>query len=87
MGPDSKLDTNASETFLDTSKRLDLSTIESPILVSERKKPLGVDEWEKLLDSDGRVVDESALRKAVFKGLYVTIFRHLSICLFLRSWF
>ncbi|KAJ7393816.1 hypothetical protein OS493_003482 [Desmophyllum pertusum] len=41
---------------------------ESPVQISERTRALYCDVWEAFLDKDGRVVNESALRKAVFKG-------------------
>lgn len=43
---------------------------ESPVQISERTRALYCDVWEAFLDKDGRVVNESALRKAVFKGNY-----------------
>lgn len=36
--------------------------------ISKRTEPLTVEEFQKFLDPDGRLVDESALRKAVFLG-------------------
>ena len=42
--------------------------LESPVQISERTRALHCDTWEKFFDKDGRVVNESALRKAVFKG-------------------
>lgn len=45
-----------------------LSSNESPVQISERTRALGSDVWETFLDKDGRVVNESALRKAIFKG-------------------
>ena len=53
------------------TKRLDLNTLDIPVLVSERKEPLRGEQWNKLFDSDGRVVNESELRKIIFKGLYL----------------
>lgn len=49
---------------------------ESPVQVSERTRALHCNAWEAFLDRDGRVVNESALRKAVFKGnsMYVLYF-------------
>jgi len=41
---------------------------ESPVQISERTRPLHCEAWEKFFDKDGRVVNESAFRKAVFKG-------------------
>lgn len=41
---------------------------ESPVQISERTRALHCNAWEAFLDRDGRVVNESALRKAVFKG-------------------
>lgn len=41
---------------------------ESPVQVSERTRALHCSAWEAFLDRDGRVVNESAVRKAVFKG-------------------
>lgn len=67
MAPETK---QASEASTET-KRIDLNTLDTPVLVSERKEPLRAEQWNKLFDSDGRVVDESQLRKIVFKGLYV----------------
>jgi len=46
---------------------------ESPVQISERTRALHCDAWEKFLDKDGRVVNESALRKAVFKGNFCQI--------------
>lgn len=43
-------------------------TVESPVQISERTRPLHCDVWKAYFDKDGRVVNESALRKAVFKG-------------------
>ncbi|ONK78949.1 uncharacterized protein A4U43_C01F1330 [Asparagus officinalis] len=33
-----------------------------------RQRPLGVEEWEAFLDSEGRIVDSKALRKRIFYG-------------------
>ena len=41
---------------------------ESPVQISERTRALHCNAWEAFLDKDGRLVNESALRKAVFKG-------------------
>lgn len=41
---------------------------ESPVQISERTRPLSCDVWETFLDKDGRVVNESAFRRAIFKG-------------------
>ena len=41
---------------------------ESPIQVSERTRSLRGDTWTNFFDGDGRLVNESALRKAIFKG-------------------
>ena len=57
-----------SEEVIET-RRLELNTLDTPVLVSERREPLQAEQWSKLFDSDGRVVDESKLRKIVFKGL------------------
>ena len=53
-----------------TTAELDSSVFngESPVQISERTRALRCDTWEKFFDKDGRVVNESALRKAVFKG-------------------
>lgn len=53
-----------------TTAELDSSIFngESPVQISERTRALCCDTWEKFFDKDGRVVNESALRKAVFKG-------------------
>ena len=59
---------NAAENFVECC----LSTGESPVQISERTRALGSDKWQTLLDRDGRVVNESALRKAVFKGTIST---------------
>lgn len=42
---------------------------ESPVQISERTRPLSFDVWETFLDKDGRVVNESAFRRAIFKGI------------------
>mgnify|MGYP000117378510 CR=1 FL=1 len=52
-----------------------LSSIESPVQISERTRALGSDVWETFLDKDGRVVNESALRKAIFKGTAFVLLR------------
>ena len=65
MAPEMK---QPSEEVIET-RRLDLNTLDTPVLVSERREPLRAEQWSKLFDSDGRVVDESKLRKIVFKGL------------------
>lgn len=44
------------------------SSNESPVQISERTRALGCDVWETFLDKDGRLINESALRKAIFKG-------------------
>ena len=53
-----------------TTTELDSSLFngESPVQISERTRALHCDAWKKFFDKDGRVVNESALRKAVFKG-------------------
>ena len=53
-----------------TTAELDSSLFngESPVQISERTRALRCETWEKFFDKDGRVVNESALRKAVFKG-------------------
>ena len=67
---------------------LDISLFngESPVQISERTRALQCDAWEKFLDKDGRVVNESALRKAVFKGNFCQItcpcvYKHVYITL------
>ena len=65
MAPEMK---QPSEEVIET-RRLELNTLDTPVLVSERREPLRAEQWSKLFDSDGRVVDESKLRKIVFKGL------------------
>jgi hypothetical protein len=35
----------------------------------KREKPLCREEFQKMFDEDGRIVDEHALRKAVFMGI------------------
>lgn len=54
---------------------LDISLFngESPVQISERTQALHCDAWEGFFDKDGRVVNESALRKAVFKGNDMTV--------------
>jgi hypothetical protein len=34
----------------------------------EREPPLCEDEWKSFFNSDGRILNESGLRKAIFKG-------------------
>ena len=51
--------------FIDCS----IINVESPVQISERTSALSCNVWETFLDKDGRVVNESALRKAVFKGI------------------
>jgi hypothetical protein len=47
---------------------VEMKEIESPIQVSERTHPLELEEWQKMMDQDGRIINETALRKIVFKG-------------------
>ena len=61
------IDEKAAANFVDCSK---LSG-ESPVQISERTRALSNDVWETFFDADGRVVNESALRKAVFKGIII----------------
>lgn len=42
---------------------------DSPVQISERTRALNCDVWQTFLDQDGRVINESALRRAVFKGI------------------
>jgi len=39
--------------------------------MSKRTKPLQLQDFQKLLDDDGRLVDESILRKTVFLGILI----------------
>ena len=41
----------------------------SPSLKVERESPLCESEWRSFFNSDGRILNESCLRKAIFKGL------------------
>lgn len=43
---------------------------DSPI--SKRTRPLSLEEFHKSLDTDGRLVDESTLRRTVFLGKLYT---------------
>ncbi|XP_001627200.2 TBC1 domain family member 15 isoform X2 [Nematostella vectensis] len=47
---------------------LELVEPESPSHKTERTGPLEKQEWTKMMDQDGRIINESGLRKAVFKG-------------------
>ncbi|XP_031565739.1 TBC1 domain family member 15-like [Actinia tenebrosa] len=47
---------------------VEMKEIESPVQVSERTHPLQGDEWDKMMDQDGRIINETALRKSIFKG-------------------
>ena len=60
-----RIDEKAAVNFVDCSKLFG----ESPVQISERTRALSNDVWETFFDADGRVVNESALRKAVFKGI------------------
>ena len=61
-----QVDGHAKATEVDSS----LFNGESPVQISERTRALHCHAWEAFFDKDGRVVNESALRKAVFKGNY-----------------
>lgn len=58
-----------------TTAELDSSLFngKSPVQISERTRALHCDAWKAFFDKDGRMVNESALRKAVFKGNYQQI--------------
>lgn len=47
---------------------VEMKEIESPVQVSERTHPLELEEWKKMMDQDGRIINETALRKSIFKG-------------------
>ena len=47
--------------------------LSSPSLKVERASPLCESEWRSFFNSDGRILNESCLRKAIFKGLYYII--------------
>lgn len=66
-----------------TTAELDSSLFngESPVQISERTRALHCEAWEKFFDKDGRVVNESAFRKAVFKGNFWPIPRP-PLCIF-----
>ena len=55
------------------------SSNESPVQISERTRALGCDVWETFLDKDGRLINESALRKAIFKGTVISSYISLLI--------
>ena len=42
----------------------------SPSLNVDRVPPLCEDEWRSFFNNDGRILNESRLRKAIFKGIY-----------------
>ena len=47
---------------------VEMKEIESPVQVSERTHPLEWEEWKNMMDQDGRIINETALRKSIFKG-------------------
>ena len=55
--------------------------------MSKRTKPLQLQDFQKLLDDDGRLVDESILRKTVFLGIliYYQVFKISSILPYFRK--
>jgi len=59
---------NDQQTAANNSIDCSLLNYESPVQISERTRALNFNVWETFLDKDGRVVNESALRRAVFKG-------------------
>ena len=44
---------------------------EDDILRSHRNNPMSREQFEKLFDSSGRLVNEHELRRAIFKGKYI----------------
>ena len=52
----------------------------SPVQISERTRALNCDVWQTFLDQDGRVINESALRRAVFKGIISYCGFHFLTC-------
>ena len=48
--------------------QVEMTVFESPEQVSERTQPLESEEWQRMMDLDGRIINETELRKAVFKG-------------------
>ena len=64
----SRTDSTASDIEVISIDEVPIVDTESPVEVCERTAPFCAEDWPKCLDSDGRVIHELALRKAVFKG-------------------
>lgn len=53
----------------------------SPISNVEREPPLCETEWRSFFNSDGRILNESRLRKAIFKGTHTNLLHRITqIC-------
>ncbi|KAK3752552.1 hypothetical protein QZH41_013422, partial [Actinostola sp. cb2023] len=47
---------------------VEMTEFESPVQISERTQPLDEEDWKKMVDQDGRIVNENRVRKVIFKG-------------------
>lgn len=56
--------------------------LSSTVLDVARELPLSEAEWRTFFNKDGRILDESSLRKAIFKGIYIYNLVYYNYCLF-----
>jgi len=54
---------------MDDFCHVEMTEFESPLQVSERTLPLNKKDWLKMIDQDGRIVNENKVRRAIFKGI------------------